>query len=372
MINWFISRTHQRKIRSINPWIVGLLTLIACIGFAILYSAGGGHLKPWASRQIVRFGVGLSMMIAIALVDIRFWFRNAYLMYFWVLGLLIVVELFGLVGMGAQRWINLYFFHLQPSELMKISLVVALARYFYGLSIYDTQKLTSLMPAFALVFIPALFILKQPDLGTALVLIMVGCTLIYYSGLPNWIIGMASTLVLAAMPLMWNRMHGYQKNRVLTFLDPGRDPLGAGYHQLQSKIALGSGGIFGKGFLEGTQSHLNFLPEKQTDFVFTMYSEEFGFIGGVFLLILYAILIAYGYTVSTQCRNRFGSLLAAGISTILFIYVIVNVGMVAGLLPVVGVPLPLVSYGGTSMITVLMGMGFIISVDIHKNRLSTF
>lgn len=372
MINWFINRSQQRKLASINPWILGLIVLIASIGFSILYSAGGGNLKPWAGKQIVRFCIGMALMISIAMVDIRFWFRNAYIIYFSVLGLLILVELIGLVGMGAQRWINLYFFHLQPSELMKISLVLVLARYFYSVSSEESQNIYKLIPAFVLVFVPAGFILKQPDLGTALVLIMVGCTLIYYSGLPNWFIYTAGGLVFAAAPVLWTRMHGYQKNRVLTFLDPSRDPLGAGYHQHQSKIALGSGGIFGKGYLEGTQSHLNFLPEKQTDFVFTMYSEEFGFIGGVFLLCLYAILIGYGHSVALQCRNRFGSLLAGGINTILFIYVLVNVGMVAGLLPVVGVPLPLVSYGGTSMMTVLMGLGFVLSVDIHKNRLTTF
>ncbi len=372
MISYFINRSLQRKLTNINPWIVGLIVIIACIGFSILYSAGGGNIKPWAGKQIARFCMGLFIMVMIALVDIRFWFRNAYVIYFTVLGLLLLVEVFGLVGMGAQRWINLYFFHLQPSELMKISLVLVLARYFYGLSSDDSQRISSLIPAFILVFIPALFILKQPDLGTALVLIMVGCTLIYYAGLPNWVIYSATGLMCAAAPVLWTKMHGYQKNRVLTFLDPSRDPLGAGYHQHQSKIALGSGGVFGKGYLEGTQSHLNFLPEKQTDFVFTMYAEEFGFIGGVFLLTLYAILVAYGYSVASQCRNRFGSLLASGINTIIFIYVIVNVGMVTGLLPVVGVPLPLVSYGGTSMLTVLMGLGFILSVDVHKTRLSTF
>lgn len=362
------NRQFIQRLRSINFLVLCLIVIISCIGFAILYSAGGGKWSPWAGKQIVRFIIGFIVMLAVASTDIRFWFRNAYSIYFSALALLILVELVGMVGMGAQRWINLYFFNLQPSEIMKIAVVLALARYFYNMTAYDIRKLSHLIPPFAMIFIPAGLVMKQPDLGTALVLIMVGCTMIYYAGMPRWLIVTGSLVIMAAMPIMWSIMHGYQKNRILTFIDPERDPLGAGYHQLQSKIALGSGGIFGKGYLQGTQSHLNFLPEKQTDFVFTMYSEEFGFIGGIFLLVLYFLLIGYGYSVANQCRHRFGSLLASGLNMILFVYVFINVGMVTGLLPVVGVPLPLVSYGGTSMLTVLLGIGFILCVDVQKNK----
>lgn len=368
MRHWLWNRPFFQRMRCINVMILVLISLIAFVGFAVLYSAGGGNLHPWAEKQMLRFLIGIVLMAIVASVDIRFWFRNAYFFYFFAMSLLILVEIVGMVGMGAQRWINLYFFNLQPSEIMKIAIVLAIARYFYNMQIHEIRKLSNLLPAFLMVIAPAGLVMRQPDLGTAIVLTMVGGMMIYYAGLPKWIIVAASALVTAAMPVLWHFMHGYQRNRILTFLNPDRDPLGAGYHQLQSKIALGSGGVFGKGFLKGTQSHLNFLPEKQTDFVFTMYSEEFGFIGGLLLLLLYFILIGYGYSIADQCRHRFGSLLAAGINTILFVYVFINVAMVTGLLPVVGVPLPLVSYGGTSMLTVLIGIGFILCVDVQKNR----
>jgi rod shape determining protein RodA len=364
------ARTRLRpwqKLPQINWPMVALICILASIGFVMLYSAAGGRFDPWADRQMVRFAVGLGMMLTVAVLDLRLWLRYSYLIYGGALVLLVAVEIAGEIGMGAQRWIDLGFFQLQPSELMKVALILALARYFHGLEADSVRRVLPLVPPLAMIGLPALLVLKQPDLGTAGMLIMGGGAMFFAAGVRLWKFGVLIAAGLAAIPVAWNFLHDYQKNRVLTFLDPERDPLGSGYHILQSKIAFGSGGVFGKGFLLGTQSHLNFLPEKQTDFIFTMLAEEFGLAGALTLLVIYAVLIAYGFAIALRSRSHFGRLLALGLTFNLFLFVFINTAMVMGIIPVVGVPLPLVSYGGTAMLTVLIGFGLIMSVYIHRD-----
>ncbi len=359
--------TLGEKLWQISWGLVLLTTLISVVGFAMLYSAANGNVDPWASRQMVRFSVGMAVMLAIALIDVRFLFRWAYLVYFGTLGLLIAVELIGSTGMGAQRWIDLKFIQLQPSELVKVTIVLALARYFHGLSSEEIARPFYLLVPIALTLAPTALVLKQPDLGTAGMLLMVGAAVFFCAGVRLWKFAVVGVLGLSAIPIGWQFLHEYQRRRVMTLFDPESDPLGAGYHILQSKIALGSGGLFGRGFLQGSQSHLNFLPEKQTDFVFTMLAEEFGMVGGLTLLGLYAVLLIYGLAIAIRSRSQFGRLLAVGIACNVFLYVFINIAMVMGLIPVVGVPLPLISYGGTAMLTVMAALGLMMSVYIHRD-----
>ena len=359
--------TLGQKLWQMSWGLVLLTTLISVIGFAMLYSAANGNVDPWASRQMLRFSVGLALMLAIALIDVRFLFRWAYLAYFGTLGLLVAVEVMGTTGMGAQRWIDLRFIQLQPSELMKVTIVMALARYFHGLSPEEIARPFYLLVPILLTLAPAALVLKQPDLGTAAMLIMVGTAVFFCAGVRLWKFAVVGVLGLSAIPIGWQFLHAYQQQRVMTLFNPENDPLGAGYHILQSKIALGSGGLFGRGFLQGSQSHLNFLPEKQTDFVFTMLAEEFGMVGGLVLLGLYAVLMIYGLAIAIRSRNQFGRLLAVGIACNIFLYIFINIAMVMGLIPVVGVPLPLISYGGTAMLTIMAALGLIMSIYIHRD-----
>jgi rod shape determining protein RodA len=359
--------SFTQKLRHVNWSFVILVCVIACVGFAMLYSAGNGSMTPWASRQAMRFSAALALMICVALVDIRIWLRYAYWFYFIALCLVTAVDVIGHVGMGAQRWLHLGFFQIQPSEVMKIALILALARYFHGVMLEDVARPTRLAVPLLLVLAPVALVLKQPDLGTAMMLTMMAGAIFFLAGVRLWMFGVVIAAAAAAGPLAWNFLKGYQKDRIYTFLDPESDPLGAGYHIMQSKIALGSGGIFGRGFLEGTQSHLNFLPEKQTDFIFTMLAEELGLVGGVSLIALYAIVVALGFALSVRVRNQFGRLVGMGVTTTFFLYVFINIAMVMGLIPVVGVPLPLISYGGTAMITIMAGFGLLLSASIHRN-----
>lgn len=356
-----------QKLFQINWGLVLLLTAIASVGFASLYSAGGGSFEPWASRQMVRFAVCVGLMVGVAMVDIRLWYRLAYPVYAIGFMLLVIVDVKGHIGMGAQRWINLGFMQLQPSELMKIAVVLALARYFHNTALEDVRRIRFLILPALIVFAPVGLVMMQPDLGTAITIIIGGGTMFFMAGVPLWMFGAVIALVLAALPVGWGMLHDYQRQRVLTFMDPESDPLGSGYHITQSKIALGSGGIEGKGFLMGTQSHLNFLPEKQTDFIFTLWAEEWGLTGGLFLLGLYGLTFLYGIWISFRCRPSFARMLALGLTVNFSLYVLINTGMVMGLLPVVGVPLPLVSYGGTAMLSTLIGFGLVMSCNIHRD-----
>lgn len=359
--------TLGQRFWQLNWLLILLICALAGVGFAMLYSAGNASYSPWAERQMMRFAVGMVVMLGIALTDIRFWLKYAYVFYALSFVLLVAVEFTGTVGMGAQRWIGLKFFHLQPSELMKIALVLSLARYFHRLSLDDVARPTHLLFPLLLVAAPTALVLRQPDLGTALLLVMGSAAMFFLAGVRLWKFVVVGLIGLTSVPVAWSMLHTYQKNRIMTFLSPESDPLGSGYHILQSKIALGSGGILGKGFLKGTQSHLSFLPEMQTDFIFTMYAEEFGLVGGLLLIALYAAIIIYGFAIAMRSRSHFGRLLAMGVTTTFFLYVFMNIAMVMGLIPVVGVPLPLVSYGGTAMMTVLIGFGLLINVYIHRD-----
>ncbi len=356
----------RQKLADLNWFIVFVIVCIASIGFAMLYSVAGGSIDPWAKNQFIRFLIGLGALVILAVVDIRVWMFLAYPFYALALGLLVVVDVMGAMGKGSQRWLNLGFMNLQPSELMKIALVMALARYFHCLSDEDTLKLKSLVKPIILIALPIVLVLRQPDLGTTLLIAMGGVALLFAAGVRMWLFIASLIAMIPAAFGAWQFLKPYQKQRVLTFLDPEKDPLGAGYHIIQSKIALGSGGVYGKGFIQGTQSQLNFLPEKQTDFIFTVIAEELGLIGGLSLLGLYFIILAYAMIVSVSVKSQFGRLLILGMVVTFFLYLFINIAMVMGLVPVVGVPLPLVSYGGSAMLTLLIGLGFVFSAAIHK------
>jgi rod shape determining protein RodA len=359
--------TFSDRVRGISWGLILLLCIISGIGFAMLYSAANGNWQPWASKQVARFAIAFVPMIAAALIDIRHWFRISYWVYAIALLLVIAVDLRGFIGMGAQRWIDLGVIQLQPSEVMKIALVLALARYFHGLPSENTGRIINLLAPVGLIMVPVALVLKQPDLGTAMMLLASGAIVLFLAGVPVWIFGAAAAAGAGAAPLIWSMLRDYQRARLYTFWSPDTDPLGAGYHILQSKIALGSGGIFGKGFMLGTQTHLSFLPERQTDFIFTMIAEEFGLVGGLTLLTLYALVLAYAFTIALRSRNQFGRILGLGLATNFFLYVFINTAMVIGLIPVVGVPLPLISYGGSAMVTVMLGFGLLMNVSIHRD-----
>jgi rod shape determining protein RodA len=355
------------KLWQINWSLVVLLLVLAFIGFAMLYSAAGGSLEPWAARQIARAAMGMLLMVIVAVIDIRFWMRWAYVGYLAAFLMLVAVQIQGSVGMGAQRWLDLGVTQVQPSEIMKITLVLALARWFHGATIEDVGRIPFLVVPLVLVAAPVALVLKQPDLGTALMLLMGTAGMLWVVGVRWWKFTLGLAGVIAAVPLGWNFLRDYQKARVLTFLDPTRDPLGAGYHIIQSKIALGSGGVWGKGFLQGTQSHLDFLPERQTDFIFTMFAEEFGMAGSLTLLGLYLLMMVYGYAIAFRSSSQFGRLVAIGIVTAVFLAMFINIAMVMGMIPAKGSTLPMVSYGGSSLVVTMIGFGLLINVWVHRD-----
>lgn len=359
--------TLGQKFWQVNWGLLLLVSACAAVGVAMLFSAANGDWDPWASRQAVRFGMGVGIMLLVALIDVRLWMRYAYLIYAIALLLLVAVEVVGTIGMGAQRWIDLKFFQLQPSEVMKIALVLALARYFHTLNFEDIGRIGYLLTPVLMVAAPVVLILRQPDLGTAIMLAVGSAVLFFLAGVRLWKFILVGVAAMGSVPIAWNFLHDYQKKRILTFLDPEKDPLGSGYHILQSKIAMGSGGMMGKGFIRGTQSHLNFLPEKQTDFIFTMLAEEFGFMGGLALMALYALIMVYGFAIAVRARSQFARLVGMGVTTTFSLYVFINIAMVMGVIPVVGVPLPLVSYGGTAMLTVMIGFGLLMNVYVHRD-----
>ncbi|EKE08924.1 MAG: Bacterial cell division membrane protein [uncultured bacterium] len=349
-----------QKFSQLNWTIILLIFFISAIGWGLLISAGKGDPHVWALKQMVRFGMGMVILFGIALTDLRWWLRFAYIFYGVSLALLCGVEFMGFIGMGAQRWIDLYLIQLQPSELMKVALILALARYFHSQS--QPLSLYKLSAPLLLILIPTVLVLRQPDLGTAMILLMSGGALFFLAGVSLWIFGIALAAGGASIPILWNFLHAYQKKRIFMFLDPSQDSLGAGYHITQSKIALGSGGLLGKGYLQGTQAYLNFVPLKQTDFIFALLCEEWGLLGGTTLILLYTLLITLCSHIALTTQNDFGRYVASGITVTFFLYMFINIAMVMGLLPVVGVPLPLVSYGGTALLTLLMGFGFLLNV----------
>ncbi|HQT87731.1 MAG TPA: rod shape-determining protein RodA [Acidiphilium sp.] len=356
-----------RKLLRINWLFVLACCALAGIGYAALYSAAGGHGEPYATPQLIRFSASLIMMIAIALVDIRLIAKLAWPAYALGLVLLVVVWRFGHVGLGAKRWIDVGGLHVQPSELMKLFLALALAAWFQRANYERVGQIPFLIPPIMAILVPAALILKEPNLGTAVITMSIGGTILLGAGVRWWKFAIVIAVVAVAAPFIYHHLHGYQKQRILTFLHPGRDPLGAGYNIIQSKIALGSGGFWGQGFLHGTQNQLNFLPEKQTDFVFTIIAEEFGFADSMVLITVLFSMIAMGFYTALRCQHMFGRLAALGISTNLFLYCFVNLAMVMGLIPVGGVPLPLVSYGGSALTAVMLGFGVLMSIHVHRD-----
>ena len=364
-----------RKILYLNWPVIILLTAVASVGFLMLYSVAGGSLLPWAEPQMKRFIVGMIAMLIVAMVPIWFWRNVSALAYAGSLVLLLLVELIGVTGMGAQRWIDLGFFILQPSELTKVTLVMVLAAYYDWLDIKKTSHPLWVFFPLVLILVPTFLVLKQPDLGTALLLVMGGGIMMFIAGV-HWLYFAAVVAagvgiiyaVLASRGTDWQLLNDYQYRRIDTFLDPSNDPLGAGYHITQSKIALGSGGWTGRGFMQGTQSRLNFLPEKHTDFIFTTLAEEFGFIGGISLLTLYALIIFFCIVSAMRNKDRYGALVTLGIAATFFLYFAVNMSMVMGLAPVVGVPLPMVSWGGSAMLVLLAAFGLVQSAHVHRPR----
>ena len=362
-----------QKVLRLNWALILLVSAIAGAGFLMLYSVAGGAMEPWAGRQIARFGIGIVLMLMIALIDIRIWRWFSPLAYLGAMAMLVAVEFIGTKGMGAQRWLAIGPLQIQPSELMKIGVVMALAHYY---SVLDRDRVSHplwMLPPLAIIAVPMLLVLKQPDLGTALLIGMSGAVVMFLAGVSWWywgtLIALGGSAVWAVMEskgTSWQVLKDYQYRRIDTFLDPESDPLGAGYHITQSKIAMGSGGLSGRGFMQGTQSRLNFLPEKHTDFIFTTLSEEFGFVGSLTLLALYALVLLFCFVSMALNRDRFGALLIGGLSATFFFFWAVNMAMVMGLIPVVGVPLPLVSYGGSAMLVLLISFGLIQSAHVHR------
>lgn len=355
------------KLAQIDWTFTLVLCLIAATGAAMLYSISGLSWEPWAAKHLVRFGLCLALMIVLATVDVRIWFISAYPVYGFGLLLLIAVEVMGDVSLGAQRWLDLGVVRLQPSEIMKIGLVLALARFYHGLSAEAARFSWRLVVPVVLIALPTLLVAHQPDLGTAVLLAATGGAVMVLAGLSLRVVAALAVTVAAAIPpFVMFVLHDYQRNRILTFLNPEADPSGSGYHILQSKIALGSGGLLGKGYGLGSQSQLNFLPEKHTDFIFATLAEEFGFVGCISVLLLYAAAITIALRIASISHSHFGRLGAAGVTATFALYVMINGAMVMGLAPVVGVPMPLLSFGGTVMLTVMIGFGLVQSVRVHR------
>ena len=345
------------------PWgIVLVVTAITGFGLVVLYSAAGGSLSPWALKQGIRFVILMIFALGLAMVKPDTWMRLAWPIYGSVVLALIGVELLGRFGGGSQRWLDFGIIQLQPSEFMKLAIILVLARYYHYLPKGYETKPNALMAVLAIIALPAALVMLQPDLGTALAISFGGIVLMFLAGVRLWLFVGAGLAGLAAMPLAWSMLHDYQRKRVLIFLDPSTDPRGAGYHITQSKIAIGSGGFSGKGYLLGTQSHLDYLPELHTDFIFATMAEEWGLLGGLFIIVMFGIVLAWGIRVALKARGQFERLLALGLTATLFFYLAINMMMVMGLAPVVGIPLPLVSYGGSAMMTVLILIGLIMGI----------
>ncbi len=367
--------TGPGKMLHLNWPLVVLLIAVAGVGFLMLYSVAGGSLSPWAEPQMKRFALGFAIMLMVAMVPIWFWRNMSLLAYLIALALLIAVALFGVEGKGAQRWIDIGFMRLQPSELVKITLVMVLAAYYDWLPMSRVSRPVWVALPVAMILFPVALVLRQPDLGTSILLLAAGGVMMFIAGV-HW--AYFATVIAALVGLVfavfesrgttWQMLENYQYRRIDTFLNPDNDPLGAGYHITQSKIALGSGGWTGRGFMQGTQSRLNFLPEKHTDFIFVTLAEEFGFIGAISILGLYTLILVFCISTALSNRDRYSSLLTLGVAMTFFLFFSVNMAMVMGLMPVVGVPLPLISYGGSAMLVLLVGFGLVQSAHIHKPR----
>ena len=363
-----VPRTIPAKLLEINWSLVLLLGLLGMAGAGMLYSLAGGSWSPWANDHALRFGVAFVAMLVIAMFPPRFWMGVAYPAYMGALVLLALVPVIGVEVNFSQRWLDIGPLRLQPSEPMKIAVALALARYYHDLPLDKVSNLGGMIVPAALIGMPAALIAYQPDLGTTILLVATGGAIIFLAGL-SWkiIIGAAVPAISGAIAFVAYGLQDYQRERVFCFLDPWQDPTGCGYQSIQATIALGSGGLTGKGFMEGTQSQLDFLPEKQTDFIFTILGEEFGFVGSIAILAVYALIIAQSIGIATSCKSVFLRLVSMGVATTFALYVMINVAMVSGMLPVVGVPLPLISYGGTVILSVLAGFGLVLGAHVHRN-----
>lgn len=353
----------QDRLRAVNWSVIGLVLAIGLVGVVAQYSVAGESFAPWAWRHVLRLLVAVGVMILIANLSLRTIYRSAYLVYAVIALSLIAVEVVGSINMGAQRWLDLGVIKFQPSELMRIGIVLALARYYQEVEASDVSRLRYIIFPLIIICLPAFLVFRQPDLGTAILLVVIGFSILFLAGVSVRYFMLTGIGLAASFPIVWTRLQNYQQNRILTFFDPERDPLGAGYHIIQSKIGIGSGGLMGKGLGDGTQSRLNFLPEKHTDFIFTIFAEETGFVGSLLLIGLFMALLLSLFFVARELKTHFGRLLVAGFGVSLFLYFFVNLAMVMGLAPVVGVPLPFVSYGGTSLLTFSIAMGLILCVD---------
>ena len=361
------SLSFKDKLFSIDYILVFSIFVLGIVSIFAMYSTDGGELKYHTESHILRFFVFFAMFFILSFVQIRYWHQTSYLIYFIFFILLVGVKYFGLTSSGSQRWLNFYFMNLQPSELMKVGLILFLAKYYHRVSLENINKVKFLFLPIVVLVAPVLLVVMQPDLGTALLIAAGGLTVAWLAGVRVKFFAYASLIFISFLPIAISFLKPYQKARILTFLNPENDPLGAGYQIIQSKIAIGSGGIFGKGFLNGSQSYLDYLPEKHTDFIFTLFSEEFGFAGSVFILLLYGVIISRIIKIGHITRSNFGKLYCYSFATAFFIYVVVNMGMVLGLLPIVGSPLPIMSYGGSSMMAIMLGLGIAMSCKIYKD-----
>ncbi len=357
-----------QKIKDIDLILLSSILLLGFISLATMYSTDGGQILFHTKSHFLKFLIFTLLMLIIAFFNIKFWFSLSYIFYFIIILMLIWTINFGITASGSQRWIDLYFINIQPSELMKICIILCLAKYFHRKRLENVNSFYSVIISTIVIFLPMSLVIIQPDLGTAILISISGILVLWFAGLNQKYFFYSFLISLLSLPFIISFLKPYQKLRVLTFLNPDRDPLGAGYQIIQSKIAVGSGGIFGKGFLQGTQSYLEFLPEKHTDFIFTLFSEEFGFIGSVFLLLLYAIIIYRVIKIGTISRSYYAKLFCYSFGASLFMYIVINMSMVLGLLPIVGSPLPIMSYGGSSMLATMIGFGIVMSAKIHSKQ----
>ena len=361
------SLSFRDKIFSIDYILVFSILILGIVSMFAMYSTDGGEFKYHTKSHIIRFFIFFLMFFILSFVQIRFWHKTSYLIYVSFFILLLGVKYFGLTSSGSQRWLNFYFMNLQPSELMKIGLILFLAKYYHRVSIENINRLKFLFAPVVALIAPVLLVITQPDLGTSLLIASGGIAVAWLAGVRAKFFIFAFLAFIALLPIAISFLKPYQKSRILTFLNPDRDPLGAGYQIIQSKIAIGSGGLFGKGFLQGSQSYLDYLPEKHTDFIFTLFSEEFGFFGSVFILLLYGLIVSRLIKIGNMTRSNYGKLYCYSFATAFFIYVAVNMGMVLGLLPIVGSPLPVMSYGGSSMMAIMLGLGIAMSCKVYKD-----
>jgi len=361
--------TLFQKIKNLDYILLISVILLSVLSVFVMYSTDGGEILFHTKNHFVKLAVFFPLMIFVAFFNIKFWHNFSYLIYFIVILLLIYVSFFGIKSSGSQRWMDLYLFVLQPSELMKVAIIMCLAKYYHRLKIENVNSFTSITIVLSIILIPIIFVISQPDLGTSILIALSGLIILWLGGVKIKYFIYSFITFLISLPFIISFLKPYQKLRILTFLDPDRDPLGAGYQIIQSKIAIGSGGLDGKGFLKGTQSYLDFLPEKHTDFIFTLFSEEFGFIGSVGLLILYSIIIFRIIRIGSISRSNFARLFCFGYAFAIFIYIVVNLSMVLGLLPIVGSPLPIMSYGGSSMLATMIGFGIVLSAKINHKQM---